>query len=332
MPSSGFAGATYAARMADLRPLVAAMVVLALTGCGGPGASRPEANGHPDDSPSGSIISSSPTRGHGPTALGPAARAAHELRRLDRAIDSRRTTETDLRQAGEDQQMVLRRLGLHPALRRGVLDRLPTPLRRRTEATIRAGHLLRSMHPAATKDLAHRLPPWRIQAPPPARMLLAAYHEAQRRYGVDWAHLAAINLVESAFGRVHGLSTAGARGPMQFIPATWRAYGAGGDVDDPHDAVLGAARLLAANGFARTPLLALRHYNDSAAYARAVTLLAGVIRREPRQFLAFYHWRVFYLTARGSVLLPIGYDERRGVAVRTWLSRHPEALVVPLRR
>jgi hypothetical protein len=116
---------------------------------------------------------------------------------------------------------------------------------------------------------------------------------------------------------------------MQFIPATWRAYGAGGDVDDPHDAVLGAARLLAANDFSRTPLQALRHYNDSAAYARAVTLLARVMQRTPRQFLGFYSWRVFYLTARGSVLLPVGYDEPRGVSVRAWLSRHPGSLVLP---
>ena len=294
------------------------MLMLALAGCGGPGASNPAAGRHPSDAPRGG--SSGPGSGHRPRTLGPAPRAARQLARLDRAIASR--------WAGEAQQIALRRLGLHPALERRVLARLPAPLRARTEATIRAGHLLRSLYPTSSKALPHRLPAWRIERPPPARRLLGAYHEAQRRYGVEWTYLAAINMIESAFGRVHGLSTAGARGPMQFIPATWRAYGAGGDIDDPHDAVLGAARLLAANGFARAPLSALRHYNDSAAYARAVTLLAAVMRHEPQQFLGFYHWRVFYLTARGSVLLPVGYDERRGVAVHTWLSRHPHALVL----
>jgi hypothetical protein len=184
------------------------------------------------------------------------------------------------------------------------------------------------MYPTSSSGLPHLLPAWRIDRPSPKRLLLAAYHQGQRRYGVGWSYLAAINMVESDFGRVHGLSSAGARGPMQFIPDTWRAYGAGGDVDDAHDAVLGAARLLAANGFVRTPLAALRHYNDSAAYARAVTLLAGVMRRDPRAFLGFYQWRVFYLTARGSVLLPHGYDESHAVPVGLWLSRHPHALVL----
>lgn len=310
--------------MADLRPLAAAMVTLVLAGCGGgPGASSPDA-GNSSDS-----LNGSPSGSKAPTTLGPATRTARELRTLGDAIDSRRTTRSEVQRAGERQQIALRRVAHRPALARGVLARLPAPLRERTEAMIRASHLLRSMHPAAPKELAHRLPAWRIEPPPPARLLLATYHEAQRRYGVGWSYLAAINMVESAFGRVHGLSTAGALGPMQFIPTTWRAYGAGGDIDDPHDAVLGAARLLAANGFTRTPLQALRHYNDSAAYARAVTLLASVMRHDPRQFLAFYSWRVFYLTARGSVLLPVGYDERRGVAVKAWLSRHPGALVLP---
>ena len=38
---------------------------------------------------------------------------------------------------------------------------------------------------------------------------------------------------ETAFGTVRSPSTAGARGPMQFLPATWSAYGLGGDIDDP---------------------------------------------------------------------------------------------------
>jgi hypothetical protein len=318
--------------MADLRPLAAAVVALALVGLvgcgGGQDASHPEAGG------SSGLSSSSPGPSGGPSGTGtpaepgPAARTAHRLRALDRAIDSRRTTPSGVQRAGERQQILLRDLGHRPVLAQRVLTRLPGPLRERTKATILAGHLLRSMHPASPTDLAHRLPAWRIQQPAAPDLLRASYREAQRRYDVGWTYLAAINMVESAFGRVHGLSTAGARGPMQFIPATWQAYGAGGDIDDPHDAVLGAARLLAANGFARTPRAALQHYNDSAAYVRAVSLLAGVMRAEPRQFLGFYHWRVFYLTARGSILLPVGYDERRGISVRTWLAQHPHALVL----
>jgi soluble lytic murein transglycosylase-like protein len=314
--------------MADRRSVAATLAVLALAGCGGPGASTPGGAGATGREPVGQAggDASSPTAG--PATPSSAARIADRLRRLHQAISDRRTPHTALRRTAEQQQIVLRILGLHPGLERRVVSRLPVRLREDTVATIRAGHLLRSMYPSRPGALSHRLPAWRIERPQPAGDLLSAYRAAQRRYGVTWTYLAAINMVESDFGRVHGLSSAGARGPMQFMPATWRAYGAGGDVDDPRDAVLGAARLLAANGFARAPLQALRHYNDSAAYARAVTLLAGVVRRDPRQFFGFYHWRVFYLTSRGSILLPVGYDERRGVPVSSWLDQHPHALVL----
>ncbi|HEY3534210.1 MAG TPA: transglycosylase SLT domain-containing protein [Pedococcus sp.] len=309
--------------MTGLRPFVVVMVVLGLAACGGHGSSPPAGSPSQSHSPSGR-----PSSTAAPTEADPAARTARELRRLDRAVAGRRTPPERVARAGRRQQLVLRSLGGSPGLARRVLTRLPAPLRARTRATLRAGHLLRSMYSARSDALPHRLPAWRIERPAPARLLLGAYHQAERRYGVSWSYLAAINMIESDFGRVHGLSSAGARGPMQFIPATWRAYGAGGDIDDPHDAVLGAARLLAANGFSRTPLAALRHYNDSAPYARAVTLLADVMHRDPPQFLGFRQWRVFYLTARGSVLLPVGYDERHGVALGHWLARHPHALVL----
>jgi membrane-bound lytic murein transglycosylase B len=60
--------------------------------------------------------------------------------------------------------------------------------------------------------------------------------------------LAAVNLIDFDVGRVRNESVAGAQGPMQFVPATWRDYGRGGDVPDPHDAMLGVARFLAAAG------------------------------------------------------------------------------------
>ena len=182
------------------------------------------------------------------------------------------------------------------------------------------------MHPTAPADLADELPAWRIVRPPPARRLLGFYREAERRYGVDWEYLAAINLVETAFGRIRGTSTAGAQGPMQFLPTTWAIYGEGGDIHDPHDAVLAAARLLRANGFARDRAGALRHYNDSAAYVRAVSLHAGVMARRPRALHGYHAWQVYYLTRRGSVWLEEGYAARRPVPVDRYLERHPEAL------
>ena len=104
----------------------------------------------------------------------------------------------------------------------------------------------------------------------PADRLLAYYREAERRFGVPWHVLAAVNFVETAFGKVRSRSTAGAQGPMQFLPATWRAYGLGGDVDDPRDAILGAANLLRSSGAPGDLRRALYAYNHSTLYVDAV--------------------------------------------------------------
>ncbi|MDP9866601.1 MULTISPECIES: lytic transglycosylase domain-containing protein [Streptosporangium] len=72
--------------------------------------------------------------------------------------------------------------------------------------------------------------------------------------GLSWTVLAAIGQVESSHGRNNGPSSAGAQGPMQFMPATWKAYGVDGDGDgvadiwSPYDAVPSAANYLCANG------------------------------------------------------------------------------------
>ena len=104
----------------------------------------------------------------------------------------------------------------------------------------------------------------------PARTLLRYYRDAERRFGVDWEVLAAVNFVETGFNRLRSRSSAGAQGPMQFMPATWRAYGLGGDVHDPRDAIVGAANYLRASGAARDLRRALWRYNHSERYVDAV--------------------------------------------------------------
>lgn len=81
---------------------------------------------------------------------------------------------------------------------------------------------------------------------------LPAYVRAGEAYGIPWPFLAAINEIETNYDRVRPmLSPAGAVGPMQFMPATWREYGA--DVLHPNrrgnpmnflDSVFACARLL----------------------------------------------------------------------------------------
>src|SRR4051812_22844634 len=90
---------------------------------------------------------------------------------------------------------------------------------------------------------------------PPALMPL--YARAAREFGLGGRGvfvLAAINKVETDFGRNLGVSSAGAVGSMQFMPATWAAYGVDGDRDGrrdpntPGDAIHAAARYLRAGG------------------------------------------------------------------------------------
>ena len=72
------------------------------------------------------------------------------------------------------------------------------------------------------------------------------------------------------------------------MPATWRSYGRGGDVHDPHDAILGAARFLAAAGAPRDERAALYRYNPSRLYVTAVTRFAHRMRSDPLAFYGFY--------------------------------------------
>ena len=100
--------------------------------------------------------------------------------------------------------------------------------------------------------------------------------------GLSSAVLLAIGSVESNLGLQAGASAAGAVGPMQFLPATWAAYGTDGDGDgivdvmNPIDAVHGAARLLCANGGADASRLAsaIWNYNHSDEYVRQVLALS----------------------------------------------------------
>ncbi len=110
--------------------------------------------------------------------------------------------------------------------------------------------------------------------------LVPIFRAAGRRYGVPWSVLAAINRVETSFGRDVRRSSAGAVGWMQFMPATWGGYGHDADGDgradpnDPEDAIFSAARLLAANGAARDLAGAVWLYNHSDRYVRTVLDLA----------------------------------------------------------
>jgi soluble lytic murein transglycosylase-like protein len=175
-------------------------------------------------------------------------------------------------------------LGDHPNLTRQVLPLLSGPVQsevRRLYAARRALLRLAAGTPDKKLKLGQR---------PPLGDLVGFYDEAERRIGVGGHYLAAIHLVETKFGRVINNSVAGAQGPMQFIPSTWEIYGRGGNIRDPHDSILAAARLLRANGAPGRYGPALRAYNPSGLYVEAVTQYARLIGSDPHALYALYTW------------------------------------------
>lgn len=147
-----------------------------------------------------------------------------------------------------------------------------------------AGH---SATPADPKTLPTPLPPLSSLPSTPApsrreRYRLLAEEAAKTCPGLPAGVLFAISAVESDHGRDRRVSRAGARGPMQFLPATWRAYAVDGDGDgrrditNSADAVHTAARHLCANGGADPRRLrrAVWNYNHSKSYVDRVLSLA----------------------------------------------------------
>jgi soluble lytic murein transglycosylase-like protein len=116
----------------------------------------------------------------------------------------------------------------------------------------------------------------------------------------------------------------GAHGPMQFMPATWAAFGEG-DVNSPRDAIMAAARYLAHNGFAEGNVAgALWNYNHSDHYVAGVTNYARLMEADPQVFHGLYHWQVYYSTPMGDVLLPVGFEAMAPVPVADYLVAHPQ--------
>jgi murein DD-endopeptidase MepM/ murein hydrolase activator NlpD len=117
--------------------------------------------------------------------------------------------------------------------------------------------------------------------------LLPIYQAAGIQYDVPWQVLAAINEIETDYGRNLSVSTAGAVGWMQFLPSTWAKYGVdatGSGYADPYnpvDAIFAAARYLNAAGASQNLWNAIYAYNHASWYVESVLLRAKLIGGMP---------------------------------------------------
>lgn len=123
--------------------------------------------------------------------------------------------------------------------------------------------------------------------PIPKKEYIKLYRKSARDYGFgpDWYILAAVGKVESNHGENMGPSSAGAMGPMQFLPSTWESSGVDGNGDgvanilDPEDSIPAAAGYLKDGGAPRDWYRALYSYNHADWYVMKVLAVAEAYRR-----------------------------------------------------
>lgn len=249
------------------------------------------------------------------------AKLADDLVADEQALRNPQSSEPVLAAAARRQQAAYRAIGHHPEWDQVTRSRIPPAMLTTYDHNVEARRQLDRLSSGDGKDT---VPAWRIEPPAPADQLLGYYRDADAATGVGWNYLAALNFVETTFGRIAGASSAGALGPMQFLPSTFAEYSDGGDIHAPRDSIMAAGRKLAADGFAHDPDGALYAYNHSNDYVRAVTNYAAVLAADPGAFAGYYRWEIYYRTTAGDVLLPVGYAASAPIPVAEYLAGHPQ--------
>lgn len=314
-------GSSVRRQTASPLPIALVVVGLALTGCAQP---VPPAAAPPSTAAITKMDTTAPPAPAAPAGAQPRlaaepAQIGADLVADEQALRDPATPEPALAAAARRQQAAYRAIGRHPEWDATIRPLIPESLSMVYDRNIDARRQLTAMSP-----VRDTLPAWRIVPSAPAGDLLGYYREAEAATGVGWNYLAAINLIETKFGSIAGVSTAGAQGPMQFMPETWAIYGNGGDVNSPREAIMAAGRYLADSGFASSPSRAIYAYNHANEYVNAVSDYAAILAADPAAFGGYHRWDVYYYTTAGDVLLPIGYAESQRIPVGDYLAGHPQ--------
>jgi murein DD-endopeptidase MepM/ murein hydrolase activator NlpD len=243
----------------------------------------PPPEGAPAPPPSGLPSDPAPPAGAPPAAPAPAPAAAPgesappKAHRLPDEKSAAPGSDTVDAAPQNEATIVLQRNGRRGALRKrdgrptsanpGLVEVLPGP----STATGVPNFIIRKF----------RVPPF----------LLPIYQAAGVEYGVRWEVLAAINEIESDYGRNLRVSSAGAVGWMQFLPSTWKRFGVDANKDgrmdpyNPVDAIFAAARYLQAAGYEQDARQAIFAYNHADWYVDSVLLRARLIAAVPSDLI-----------------------------------------------
>lgn len=247
---------------------------------------------------------------------------AGQVTAAERGLQDSDASAQSLAEWGHLHQVAIRKLGYQATWDEDFFAALPVEFHDRTQLHLDARRALIDL--SSGYDAADFIPAWQLIEPEPADSLLTYYKEAEERTGIEWEYLAAINLIETGMGRIRGLSSAGAQGPMQFLPTTWAESGIGeGDIESPRDAINAAARYLVRRGGPADMPGALWGYNNHDLYVTAVQAYAETLRQDPAAYTAIYNWEIYFHTQAGDVWLPSGFRTDESMDLDDYLAANP---------